>query len=312
MKKVLTKQAAVAGAFIAATIAILFVPVLKIGEYAVIVGARVGIYGNTTLPGWIYLDFMGEQAVEFYNDVAYIGETPTRLLIWALLSAIPIIALPVAAVIIGLIKSRLRALAGIISSVAVEAVFVSRLLRAVALKNAAAADSKIAEISKGDYVIGEHFGIFILIAVVLICTAASIWLLTSDSNSVSIAHRVMAEGNESLIAKGKAVYEIHGVSGAYKGAILDIKPGENVCLGRDINCCQIIFPNDCVSVSEKHCLLSCEAINGEFRIVDYSSSGTYIKGRRIEYGIVNALPLKTEFWLGDKENTFYICEKEAQ
>lgn len=313
MKKFFTKQTAVAAVFIAATIAVLLIPVLKIGECAVILGgAQVGIYGNASLLKWILVDFMGERAVGFYNDIAYVGETKTGLFIWALLSAVPIIALPVAAAIILFVKSRLRALAGIISSAAMEAVLAARLFRAIALKNAAAADSKIAEIAKGDYVIGEHFGVFILIAVVLICTAASIWLLTTDLNSVSIENKVMAAGNKELIAKSKACYEIHGISGVYKGAVLDIKPGESVCFGRGIDCCQVIFPGDCVSVSRKHCLLSCEAIDGEFRIVDYSSGGTYINGRRLEYGIVNALPLNTEFWLGSRENAFCVSKKETE
>ena len=47
MKKFFTKQTAVAAVFIAATIAVLLIPVLKIGECAVILGgAQVGIYGN--------------------------------------------------------------------------------------------------------------------------------------------------------------------------------------------------------------------------------------------------------------------------
>lgn len=80
----------------------------------------------------------------------------------------------------------------------------------------------------------------------------------------------------------KSEIGILGVVGMYAGSMFPLEPGETVVIGRDQNVAQIVFVNGAEKISRRHCSVMFSSKDNKYRVIDYSSNGTYIGG--------NALP----------------------
>lgn len=97
---------------------------------------------------------------------------------------------------------------------------------------------------------------------------------------VSIIGCVKDSGKAGQTAKsgksvkpGKKDGTITGLSGAYAGAVIPVKSGDTVTIGRDPSVCSIVAKGE--KVSRKHCTVAFNGDNGMYAVTDYSSNGTF-------------------------------------
>lgn len=95
-----------------------------------------------------------------------------------------------------------------------------------------------------------------------------------------------------------------GMGGIYDGQTFPI--GKGITIGRDVNQCGIIYPNDSKGVSSVHCRVKIE--NEKVALVDLSSSyGTFRdNGERMSPNIVYYLGPGDGFYVGDSQNVFVV------
>lgn len=288
----------------AAAVTALFIPIARFGGFAQLAGISVGIGETVSLAEWIRIDLLGEKAVEFYGKLGIEDVNGVWNLIMALLSAFALVLLPVCATLIFWLRARARAVAGIVAGIAFEAVLAAKFV----LINKIAKAEITSVIAEGEAAASVHFGLYVLAGIGLVCIALSTVLLILDlkapkveiSRSITYEERTENKGNENPI------YEIHGLTGMYAGAAFEIRRGETICFGRDADGCQIIFFQNNSAISRKHCAVFCDEQTGEFRIIDFSSNGTFIEGSRIAPNNPQIIPCGARFWLGNEENSFAI------
>ena len=74
-------------------------------------------------------------------------------------------------------------------------------------------------------------------------------------------------------------------------------------IGRDSNQCQIYFPPAEPGISRTHCTI--ELSGGDMRVTDTSSTGTYLNGSRIPYGVSVSVPVGSRIQLGAPDRTVF-------
>lgn len=91
--------------------------------------------------------------------------------------------------------------------------------------------------------------------------------------------------DSSILAK----YKLVGIEGMYKGFEFDLE--DTITLGRDVDNCNVIFPDTCAGVSRIQCQVSYDNKNRTVFVVDkFSSYGTTLNGAKLE--INRPMPLK--------------------
>lgn len=99
-----------------------------------------------------------------------------------------------------------------------------------------------------------------------------------------------------------------GVEGMYKGVTFDID--RDTTMGRDVNTCNIIFPNNCAGVSKVQCELKLNTATGAVSVVDrLSSYGTSVNGIKLEKGKPRYLSSGDMIMFG--ENNVFKFEYQA-
>lgn len=69
-------------------------------------------------------------------------------------------------------------------------------------------------------------------------------------------------------------------SGSMRGFTVPIRDKETLYLGKDAKICNIVFTNDYRNVSRMHCSITFDADNNKYYVVDNSSNGTYLIGKK--------------------------------
>ncbi len=98
-----------------------------------------------------------------------------------------------------------------------------------------------------------------------------------------------------LILDKKIFAKIYVLTGAYKGASLDVDG--NIVVGRDPSMCQLIMDGE--QVSRKHCKIGFNASTGKYLVTDYSTNGTYYtNGKRLDENVTVELDCGTIILIG--------------
>lgn len=103
-----------------------------------------------------------------------------------------------------------------------------------------------------------------------------------DYNGISVG------GGKKHISESKGhSARLEFISGAMKGATVDLSGGESIVVGRDPDYANFVIDEKSEKkISRRHCTIRCDASNGNIYITDHSSNGTYISGKgRIPKGI---------------------------
>ncbi len=100
---------------------------------------------------------------------------------------------------------------------------------------------------------------------------------------------------------------IRGILGEHEGEELNVRTGDEIVMGRDAACCQIVFSESCANISMKHCSVCFNAADNKYIVTDYSECGTFTGDeRRLQPNTPALLFPGTVIFLGDKQNSFRL------
>lgn len=95
------------------------------------------------------------------------------------------------------------------------------------------------------------------------------------------------------------------LAGDYPGVSIPLEGKTAVAIGRDASCCNLVVKGG--RISRKHCEISYDAQRALYRVVDYSTNGTFVKGGlRLEKERPTELSPGTIILLGNEENSFRL------
>ena len=97
-----------------------------------------------------------------------------------------------------------------------------------------------------------------------------------------------------------------GVKGTCAGYAFTLNPGEEVIIGKDARVASVVIDPAYKEVSRKHVGVMYDAGRDQYRVVDYSSNGTWANGSRLTAGQPVYLPHGTELKLANGKNIFHL------
>lgn len=102
------------------------------------------------------------------------------------------------------------------------------------------------------------------------------------------------------VKPGKKDGTITGLSGAYAGAVIPVKSGDAVTIGRDPSICSVVTKGE--KVSRKHCTVAFNGDNGMYAVTDYSSNGTFDgDGNRLTRAVATPMTAGSVIAVGEEK-----------
>ena len=99
---------------------------------------------------------------------------------------------------------------------------------------------------------------------------------------------------------------LEGVSGDYASAVINMRPGEKLIIGRDPTCCNIVLSSEKKDISRTHCSVKYDPYTDSFKVIDMSSNGTFVNGTRLVRDQETQFSAGTVISLGSGENQFRL------
>ncbi len=97
-----------------------------------------------------------------------------------------------------------------------------------------------------------------------------------------------------------------GVKGTCAGYSFDLNSGEEIIIGKDAKVSMIVIDPAYKEISRKHVGVCYDITRDQYRVVDYSSNGTWANGIRMDRGQAVYLPHSTELKLANDKNIFLL------
>ncbi len=97
-----------------------------------------------------------------------------------------------------------------------------------------------------------------------------------------------------------------GVNGTCAGYNFDLTSGEEIIIGKDAKVSSVVIDPAYKEISRKHVGVSYDIIRDQYRVVDYSSNGTWANGSKMIPGQEVYLPHGTELKLANDKNIFRL------
>lgn len=97
-----------------------------------------------------------------------------------------------------------------------------------------------------------------------------------------------------------------GVNGTCAGYNFDLTSGEEIIIGKDAKVSMVVIDPAYKEISRKHVGICYDIIRDQYRVVDYSSNGTWANGSKLVPGQEVYLPHGTELKLANDKNTFRL------
>lgn len=161
-------------------------------------------------------------------------------------------------------------------------------------------------ISISDVSLSGSVGLWLLLVVNIVMLVLGIYqkneeagsrIIDSGSNAVSAASPDLASSAETG--------ELVGINGQYSGSSIKIEAKGELVIGRDATSCNLIVSG--AKVSRRHCAVKYDPASHTYRVIDYSSNGTYTSdGKRLLANQYTSLPRGTTIYLGDQSNMFRL------
>lgn len=112
-------------------------------------------------------------------------------------------------------------------------------------------------------------------------------------------------GKDKNVKVGKKDGSITGVSGSYIGAVIPVKSGANIIIGRDPAVSSIVVKDE--KASRKHCEIAFNAENGMYAVTDYSVNGTFDRdGNRLPEKVAVPMSAGSEIRIGKDGDIFRL------
>lgn len=100
--------------------------------------------------------------------------------------------------------------------------------------------------------------------------------------------------------------KIIGEKGSCAGYAFDLNGGEEIIIGKDAKVSMVVIDPAYKEISRKHVGVCYEAYRDQYRVVDYSSNGTWANGSKLTPGKEYYLPHGTELKLANDKNIFRL------
>ncbi len=97
-----------------------------------------------------------------------------------------------------------------------------------------------------------------------------------------------------------------GINGSCAGYNFDLTSGEEIIIGKDAKVSMVVIDPAYKEISRKHVGVCYDIIRDQYRVVDYSSNGTWANGRKLIPGQEVYLSHGTELKLANDKNTFRL------
>ena len=97
-----------------------------------------------------------------------------------------------------------------------------------------------------------------------------------------------------------------GLKGSCAGYNFELNPGEEIIIGKDGRMAMVIIDPAYKEISRKHCSVCYDVYRDQYRVIDFSSNGTWANGIRLEPGVAKYLPRGTELKLANDKNIFRL------
>lgn len=97
-----------------------------------------------------------------------------------------------------------------------------------------------------------------------------------------------------------------GLNGACAGYKFDLTAGEEIIIGKDAKVSMVVIDPAYKEISRKHVGVCYDIVRDQYRVVDYSSNGTWANGSKLVPGQEVYLPHGTELKLANGKNTFRL------
>lgn len=119
-------------------------------------------------------------------------------------------------------------------------------------------------------------------------------------------------GGEELVNTGtrrteiaESIGKVNVYCGNCSGSVITLKHMESLVLGRSAADCNLVI--DDISVSRKHCVITYNAVNNTYLLLDTSSNGTYLEGgQRIPKNFAMEVHSGLNFYIGKPGNKFTL------
>lgn len=142
--------------------------------------------------------------------------------------------------------------------------------------------------------------VYVMLAVVAVQIIVAIVGLIADKGP-----KTAAKGKSKNVKVGKKDGTMTGIRGAYNGAVIPVKSGDTVIIGRDPSVCSIVLKDE--KASRKHCTVTFHAENGMYAVTDYSVNGVYDKeGNRIPENVAVPMSAGSEIRIGKDGEAFRL------
>jgi len=99
---------------------------------------------------------------------------------------------------------------------------------------------------------------------------------------------------------------IIGLNGYCAGYNFNINTGEEIVIGKDAKVSSVVIDPAYKEISRRHVGISYDILRDVYRVVDYSSNGTWANGQKLTPGVEALLPHKTILKLANDKNTFML------
>lgn len=86
---------------------------------------------------------------------------------------------------------------------------------------------------------------------------------------------------EALAAEDPAERKVEIVSGEFAGSVIPVKPGEDIVIGRDPKCANVVTSPANTQVSGLHCSIRYDAQHAMYVVTDFSTNGTYLNNEKL-------------------------------
>lgn len=97
-----------------------------------------------------------------------------------------------------------------------------------------------------------------------------------------------------------------GITGSCAGYNFDLTSGEEIIIGKDPKVSMVVIDPAYKEISRKHVGICYDMIRDQYRVVDYSSNGTWANGKKLVPGQEVYLSHGTELQLANKKNIFRL------
>ena len=149
----------------------------------------------------------------------------------------------------------------------------------------------------------------------------ALYLFICNVNRICHAYNVEMEGGRisseppvPLIPEDKPTIKVNQtgrlsfISGEYAGAVIEIKAGEEITLGRNQNMCQLVFGEQ--DISRVHCVIQYMLMSqteAYYYVTDYSTYGTIMNdSMQLKKEVRVKCPVGTKLTLGNGTNSFML------